>query len=135
MRFRRIDERNKCTRKQQSRWHFWQGLLPASRRLNPRSLNVKIQYEDPIRNRHYPELLYWFVAPRTLNSHHYAQDIRHISRDTAFDFPFLTAREGVDFLNNPAAHAAVADIVKTTHENGLRIGMTLLGFPALGTAR
>ena len=100
-----------------------------------KSLKVKIQYEDPIRNRHYPELLYWFVAPRTLNSHHYAQDIRHISRDTAFDFPFLTAREGVDFLNNPAAHAAVADIVKTTHENGLRIGMTLLGFPALGTAR
>jgi hypothetical protein len=96
------------------------------------SLNVKIQYEDPIRNQHYPELLYWFVTPQTLSSQRYTKDIEHISRDTAFDFPFLTAREGVDFLNNPAAHDAVAGIVKTAHENGLRIGMTLLGGGAGG---
>jgi len=38
----------------------------------------------------------------------------------------------VDFLNNPAAHAAVAGIVKTAHQNGLRIGMTLLGGGAGG---
>ena len=98
----------------------------------PRSLNVKIQYEDPIRNQHYPELLYWFTTPETLSPQRYTQDIRHISLDTAFDFPFLTAREGVDFLNNPAAHAAVAGIVKTAHLNGLRIGMTLLGGGAGG---
>jgi hypothetical protein len=98
----------------------------------PKGLNVKIQYEDPIRNQHYPELLYWFTTPETLSPQRYAQDIQHISRDTAFDFPFLTAREGVDFLNNPAAHAAVAGIVKTAHQNGLRIGMTLLGGGAGG---
>jgi hypothetical protein len=97
-----------------------------------RNLNVKIQYEDPIRNQRYPELLYWFVTPQTLNPQRYTQDIEHISRDTPFDFPFLTAREGVDFLGNPAAHAAVAGIVKTAHENGLRIGMTLLGGGAGG---
>lgn len=98
----------------------------------PKSLNVKVQYEDPVRNQHYPELLYWFVTPQTLSPQRYTQDIEHISRDTAFDFPFLTAREGVDFLNNPAAHTAVAGIVKTAHQNGLRIGMTLLGGGAGG---
>jgi hypothetical protein len=97
-----------------------------------RSLSVKIQYEDPIRNQHYPELLYWFVTPQTLSPQRYTQDIEHISRDTPFDFPFLTAREGVDFLNHPDAHAAVAGIVKTAHENGLRIGITLLGGGAGG---
>jgi len=52
----------------------------------PKGLNVKIQYEDPIRNQHYPELLYWFTTPQTLSPQRYAQDIQHISRDTAFDF-------------------------------------------------
>jgi hypothetical protein len=97
-----------------------------------RSLNVRIQYEDPIRNQRYPELLYWFVTPQTLRPQRYTQDIQHISRNTPFDFPFLTAREGVDFLNNPEAHTAVAGIVKAAHENGLRIGMTLLGGGAGG---
>jgi len=111
---------------------FLVAAIAATAQSQPKSLNVKIQYEDPIRNQHYPELLYWFVTPETLNPQHYAKDIQHISHDTAFDFPFLTAREGVDFLNNPAAHAAVAGIVKTAHENGLRIGMTLLGGGAGG---
>src|SRR5580693_2959565 len=95
-----------------------------SRNLRVGSLNVKIQYEDPIRNQHYPELLYWFVTPETLSPQRYTKDIEHISRDTAFDFPFLTARNGVNFFDDRAAHDAVAGIVKTAHENGLRIGAT-----------
>jgi hypothetical protein len=90
----------------------------------PKSLNVKIQYEDPIRNQHYPELLYWFVTPETLSPQRYTKDIQHISRDTAFDFPFLTARNGVNFFDDPAAHDAVAGIVREGHRNGLRIGAT-----------
>src|SRR5580658_8192542 len=90
----------------------------------PKGLNVKIQYEDPIRNQHYPELLYWFVTPETLSPQRYTKDIEHISRDTAFDFPFLTARNGVNFFDDPATHDAVAGIVSEGHKNGLRIGAT-----------
>ena len=88
---------------------------------------VNIEYRNPIRNRNFPELVYWFVTPQTLAPAQYRMDIEHIADDTRFTFPFLTARKGVDFLNNPAAHAAVAGIVKTAHEHGLRIGVTLLG--------
>jgi hypothetical protein len=89
-----------------------------------KGLNVKIHYEDPIRNEHYPELVYWFVTPETLASTRYTQDIQHIAHDTEFDFPFLTARNGVDFFTQPAAHDAVAGIVRAGHRNGLRIGAT-----------
>lgn len=106
--------------------------MAAAAQTQPKSLHVKIQYEDPVRNQHYPELVYWFVTPQTLSPQRYQQDIQHIAHDTEFDFPFLTAREGVDFLNNPTAHTAVAGIVKTAHANGLRIGMTLLGGGAGG---
>src|SRR5580693_7580083 len=98
--------------------------MAAIARSQPKSLNVKIQYEDPIHNQHYPELLYWFVTPETLSPQHYTKDIEHISRDTAFDFPFLTARNGVNFFDDRAAHDAVAGLVKTAHEDGLRIGAT-----------
>lgn len=111
---------------------FLATAIAAAAQSQPKSPMVRIQYQDPIRNQHYPELLYWFVTPQTLSPQRYTKDIQHISHDTAFDFPFLTAREGVDFLNNPAAHAAVAGIVKTAHQNGLRIGMTLLGGGAGG---
>ncbi|MGH9589484.1 MAG: hypothetical protein ACRD25_03780, partial [Terracidiphilus sp.] len=89
--------------------------------------NIKLGYRNPIRNQNFPELVYWFVTPQTLAPAQYRRDIRHIALDTKFSFPFLTARNGVNFLNNPAAHAAVVGIVKAAHENGLRIGMTLLG--------
>jgi len=85
-----------------------------------KSLIVKIQYEEPIRNQHYPELLYWFVTPETLSPQQYTKDIEHISRDTAFDFPFLTARNGVNFFDAPAAHDAVAGIVREGHKNVLQ---------------
>jgi hypothetical protein len=91
-----------------------------------KSLEVKVRYEDPIRNEHYPELLYWFVTPETLAPQRYTRDIQHISHDTVFDFPFLTARNGVNFLDSKPAHDAVAGIVKEGHENGLRIGATLV---------
>ena len=89
-------------------------------------LNVEVRYEDPIRNEHYPELLYWFVTPETLAPQRYTQDIQHIAHDTVFDFPFLTARNGVDFLDSMPAHEAIAGIVNEGHENGLRIGATLV---------
>jgi hypothetical protein len=88
-------------------------------------VKVNIQYEEPISNVRYPELLYWFVTPETLAPQHYSRDIEHIAQDTVFDFPFLTARNGVNFLDSPAAHDAVAGIVREAHKNGLRIGATL----------
>jgi len=89
--------------------------------------HIKVEYQSPIPNQNFPELVYWFVTPQTLAPAQYQKDIQHIAHDTKFTFPFLTARKGVSFLNNPAAHAAVAGIVKDAHENGLRIGVTLLG--------
>ncbi len=91
-----------------------------------KTLKVQVRYEEPIQNQHYPELLYWFVTPETLAPARYTQDIQHIANDTAFDFPFLTARNGVNFLDSKAAHDAVASIVKRGHQNGLRIGATLV---------
>lgn len=88
---------------------------------------VHIEYQNPIRNQRFPELVYWFVTPQTLAPTQYEKDVQHIAHDTRFTLPFLTARNGVNFLNNPAAHAAVAGIVKAAHQNGLRIGVTLLG--------
>jgi hypothetical protein len=89
------------------------------------SPKVKVQYEDPILNANYPELLYWFVTPETIVPGRYARDVEHIAHDTVFDFPFLTARNGVNFFNSPAAHDAIAGIVRDSHKNGLRIGATL----------
>lgn len=91
------------------------------------AVHVKVNYQNPIRNRNFPELVYWFVTPQTLAPAQYRKDVQHIAQDTKFTFPFLTARNGVDFLNSPAAHAAVAGIVKAAHKDGLRIGMTLVG--------
>lgn len=90
-----------------------------------KTVNVKLRYEEPIRNQHYPELVYWFVTPQTLSLKRYTDDIHHIAADTVFDFPFLTARNGVHFLDSPEAHQAVAGIVEEAHRNGLRIGATL----------
>ena len=73
---------------------------------------VQVRYEDPIANAHYPELVYWFVTPETLAPQRYSHDIQHIAHDTVFDFPFLTARNGVNFFDNEAAHDAVAGIVR-----------------------
>ena len=84
--------------------------------------------QNPLRgsdpNQHYPELVYWFVTSETLASGRYTQDIRHISHNTEFDFPFLTARNGVNFFTQPAAYDAVGGIVREGHRNGLRIGAT-----------
>ncbi len=97
-------------------------LCPAQ---NPgKSLVVKIDYEDLIQNQHYPELVYWFVTSETLASGRFTQDIRHVSHNTEFDFPFLTARNGVNFFTQPAAYDAVGGIVREGHRNGLRIGAT-----------
>lgn len=84
-----------------------------------------VRYEDPIADQRYPELVYWFVTPETLAPARYTHDILHLANDTEFTFAFLTGREGVDFLNNPAAHQAIAGIVKDAHEHGLRIGATI----------
>jgi hypothetical protein len=91
-----------------------------------KSGQIVVQYQNPIRNQNYPELVYWFVTPQTLVPAQYQKDIQHIARDTKFNFAFLTGREGVDFLNNPEAHQAIAGIAKEAHENGLRIGATLV---------
>ena len=90
----------------------------------PAAFPVKVQYEDPVANAHYPELVYWFVTPDTLAPARYSQDIQHIAHDTAFDFPFLTARNGVNFFTTPAAHDSIAAMVKEAHQNGLRMGAT-----------
>ena len=88
-------------------------------------LRVNIRYENPILNARYPELVYWFVTPETLNRARYERDIQHIASDTKFDFPFLTARKGVNFLNSKEAHDAIAGIVAEAHGRGLRVGATL----------
>lgn len=104
---------------------FAAAVLCAAQTRNA-GVNVNVRYEDPIRNQHYPELLYWFVTPETLQPQRLNHDIQHIAHDTVFDFPFLTARNGVNFLDNPAAHDAVVDIVNEGHKNGLKIGASLV---------
>ena len=89
------------------------------------TLPVRVQYEQPIRNENYPSLLYWFVTPATLDPAQYTRDIQHIAHDTTFDFPFLTAREGVNFSDSPEAHTALSHLVRLAHQNGLRVGATL----------
>ena len=37
-------------------------VCPAQKQ--DKSLHVKVQYENPIRNQRYPELLYWYVTPK-----------------------------------------------------------------------
>jgi len=86
---------------------------------------VNLRYEEPVQTGLYPELLYWFVTPATLNPEHYTRDVEHIAHDTVFDFPILTAREGVNFTASKPGHDAVAGIVRDAHENGLRIGVSL----------
>jgi hypothetical protein len=86
---------------------------------------LALSYEEPLADQRYPELVYWFVTPQTLAPERYRRDILHLADDTEFNFAFLTGREGVSFLNNPAAHQAIAGIVKDAHEHGLRIGATL----------
>lgn len=98
------------------------GLLAAAHAQQP--LNVTVEYQQPVHNAHYPELLYWFVTPETLHDDQYARDIQHIVHDTPFDFPFLTARNGVNFTT-PEAHDGVKQLVALAHQNGLRIGATL----------
>lgn len=101
-------------------------LLPARAEKPAVNEKVSVDYEDPIRNAPaIPELLYWFVTPETLAPERYRRDVQHIAHDTVFDFPFLTARNGVNFFNSPVAHAAVAGIVRQGHQNGIRIGATL----------
>lgn len=90
----------------------------------PANAHVEVEYEDPIRNAYYPELVYWFVTPETLSDDQSAKDIQHIAHDTFFEFPFLTARNGVNFTT-PDAHDGVAKIVALAHRNGLRVGATL----------
>ena len=83
---------------------------------------VTLHFENPISNSNYPELLYWFVTPETLVPRRYASDVHHIAQDTKFDFPFLTARNGVSFLDSSAGHDVVAGIVNQAHADGLRVG-------------
>ena len=86
---------------------------------------VSVSYEQQIANANFPELMYWFVTPETLDPQRYEHDIQHISHDTLFGTPFLTERNGVDFAESPAAHAAIAGIVRDGHAAGLHIGATL----------
>jgi len=101
------------------------GAVTSSPQARKSAPVVNLRYEEPVRNGLYPELLYWFVTPVTLTPERYTRDVQHIAHDTEFDFPFLTAREGVRFTGDKQAHDAVAGIVKEAHENGLRIGVSL----------
>ncbi|MES2390175.1 MAG: hypothetical protein V4555_00940 [Acidobacteriota bacterium] len=89
------------------------------------TIPVTVRYQQPIQNQQYPELLYWFVTPETLDPAQYTRDIQHIAHDTVFDFPFLTARGGVNFSDSPEAHTAISHLVRLAHQNGLRIGATI----------
>jgi hypothetical protein len=100
-------------------------MAPGAAHAQQKTLDVKLRYEEPIENERYPELVYWFVTPQTVAPQRYASDIHHIAADTVFDFPFLTARNGIHFLDSPEAHKAVAGIVREGHQAGLRIGATL----------
>jgi hypothetical protein len=112
-----------------SKWGAWFlivcGAVASSQQAKKSAPIVNLRYEEPIHNGRYPELLYWFVTPETLKSERYTRDVEHIARDTVFDFPILTAREGVVFTGDKPAHDAVAGIVRDAHENGLRIGVSL----------
>ncbi|HVU45132.1 MAG TPA: hypothetical protein VHD85_03335 [Terracidiphilus sp.] len=100
-------------------------LMPGATQGQHKTVDGKLQYEETIGNARYPELVYWFVTPEVLSPKRYSDDIHHIATDTVFDFPFLTARNGVHFFDSPEAHQAVAGIVQKAHRNGLRIGATL----------
>ena len=101
------------------------GAVASSSQARKSAPVVNLRYEEPVQNGLYPELLYWFVTPATLNAERYTRDVEHIAHDTVFDFPILTAREGVNFTASKPAHDAVAGIVRDAHENGLRIGVSL----------
>ena len=101
------------------------GTIVCQAQTDSQADNVTVSYEQPLANSNYPELVYWFVTPQTLAPEHYTHDILHLANDTEFTFAFLTGREGVSFLNNPAAHDAIAGIVKDAHEHGLKIGATI----------
>ncbi len=101
---------------------------------NNDDLRVKTSYQEPIHNANYPELLYWFVTPETLNPATYTHDVEHIAHDTVFDFPFLTQRNGVQFSDSKEAHNAIAGIVTKAHQEGLRVGATIM-VQSVGTLR
>ncbi len=86
---------------------------------------LTVNYERPLRNARYPELLYWYVTPTTLAPQQYLKDIKHISEDTRFDFPFLTEREGTTFSDSPATHDAIKAMTAAAHAAHLRLGMTI----------
>ncbi|MGH9343369.1 MAG: hypothetical protein ACRD19_06385 [Terriglobia bacterium] len=112
------------------------------------SAHVSVTYQQPIQDAHYPELVYWFITPKTFGPGQAARDIRHIAKDTPFTFPFLTERMGTLLLKSPkpdgfvppscpnwppwcssfpgnaGSHALVAEIVKDAHASGLKVGMT-----------
>ena len=112
-------------------------------------VHVSVSFEQPIRDAHYPELVYWFITPETFAPGRVSQDIHHIANDTPFTFAFLTERNGVILLKNPQptkgyipptcpkwpqwctpfpgntnSHALTAEIVRDAHRDGLKIGLT-----------
>jgi hypothetical protein len=48
---------------------------------------ISVEYQNPIHNQNFPELVYWFVTPQTLAPAQYKKDIQHIAHDTMFKFP------------------------------------------------
>jgi hypothetical protein len=86
---------------------------------------VTVEYQPRVENANFPELLYWFVTPETLQPERYKADVEHIARDTYFGFPFLTERNGASFLDSRAGHDAMAGIVREGHAAGLKIGATI----------
>lgn len=119
---------------------------------------VSLAFEEQVHDANYPQLVYWFVTPETFMPGRVASDIRHLEKDTYFNFSFLTERNGVllsktppannfappscpqwppwcqSFSGNARSHDLVAEIVKDAHAAGLKIGMTF-NWQAVDTLR
>jgi hypothetical protein len=90
----------------------------------PASVEISIRFVDAMPNANYPELLYWFLTPQTLQNEQYLKDVEHLERDSPFTLAFLTARMGTNVFD-PRTHGGIAKLVAVAHQHGLKIGLQI----------
>jgi hypothetical protein len=90
----------------------------------PESRGVSIRFVDAMPNANYPQLLYWFLTPQTLQDEQYVKDVEHLERDSPFTLAFLTPRMGTNVFD-PRTHDGIARLVAVAHQHGLKIGLQI----------
>jgi hypothetical protein len=88
------------------------------------SVAVSIRRVEAMPNANYPELLYWFLTPQTLQNEQYLKDVEHLKRDSPFTLAFLTPRMGTNVFD-PRTHDGIAKLVAVAHQHGLKIGLQI----------